>query len=449
MLGNLRYDEDLIVAPYIKIDVVVNSPGYTNGVPNIKKKEESRYVLAPSAKKIGTYIRNQLFGSDLLTETEGLDINWLTPTLGEALEQAVYDKESFIYIHKLDNEIYLENIKKCCIYDLVQKYDKIISCRIVQDFESDNNLYSLHRLIKLKDGNTSMQLVAYRKEKKDSAKWQEIDIALFNKVFGTEYLSFYELPYEVIVNIDTGQDFFKDSTKLLYEEVEIYNTLCEEVEKTKTRIATSQHYQSGDIYTKWQPSNNMYNVKQVSVGTMQDYFTLLPGDGEHTIFEFLQGNLRVNDYVNAFKFLDYQVIQMANLSPASFGYEKDAYQNTTSVNLSMNLSEMTIEAIKKQLEPQINKLIENIIKLQELLNISDKIPNDLSWDYGNNEKLDDDKIIKTLASVERVMSVPYNVRARLMTPILNKLMKDKIKEEDLIAENEKERDFIKVDYGEI
>lgn len=449
MLGNLRYDEDLIVAPYIKIDVVVNSPGYTNGVPNIKKKEESRYVLAPSAKKIGTYIRNQLFGSDLLTETEGLDINWLTPTLGEALEQAVYDRESFIYIHKLDNEIYLENIKKCCIYDLVQKYDKIISCRIVQDFESDNNLYSLHRLIKLKDGNTSMQLVAYRKEKKDSAKWQEIEIALFNKVFGTEYLSFYELPYEVIVNIDTGQDFFKDSTKLLYEEVEIYNTLCEEVEKTKTRIATSQHYQSGDIYTKWQPSNNMYNVKQVSVGTMQDYFTLLPGDGEHTIFEFLQGNLRVNDYVNAFKFLDYQVIQMANLSPASFGYEKDAYQNTTSVDLSMNLSEMTIEAIKKQLEPQINKLIENIIKLQELLNISDKIPNDLSWDYGNNEKLDDDKIIKTLASVERVMSVPYNVRARLMTPILNKLMKDKIKEEDLIAENEKERDFIKVDYGEI
>ena len=449
MLGNLRYDDDLIVAPYIKIDVVVNSPGYTNGVPNIRKKEESRYVLAPSAKKIGTYIRNQLFGSDLLTETEGLDINWLTPTLGEALEQAVYDKESFIYIHKLDNEIYLENIKKCCIYDLVQKYDKIISCKIVQDFESDNNLYSLHRLIKLKDGNTSMKLVAYRKERKDSAKWQEIDIALFNKVFGTEYLSFYELPYEVIVNIDTGQDFFKDSTKLLYEEVEIYNTLCEEVEKTKTRIATSQHYQSGDIYTKWQPSNNMYNVRQVSVGTMQDYFTLLPGDGEHTIFEFLQGNLRVNDYVNAFKFLDYQVIQMANLSPASFGYEKDAYQNTTSVNLSMNLSEMTIEAIKKQLEPQINKLIENIIKLQELLNISDKIPNDLSWDYGNNEKLDDDKIIKTLASVERVMSVPYKVRAKLMTPILNKLMKDKIDEEDLIAENEKERDFIKIDYGEI
>ena len=142
---------------------------------------------------------------------------------------------------------------------------------------------------------------------------------------------------------------------------------------------------------------------------------------------------------------------MANLSPASFGYEKDAYQNTTSVDLSMNLSEMTIEAIKKQLEPQINKLIENIIKLQELLNTDDKIPTDLVWDYGNNEKLDDEKIIKTLSSIERVMSVPYSVRTKLMTPILNKLLDDdkKVKEEDLIKENKEERDFIKIDYGEI
>ena len=453
LYNNLRYDEDLIVAPYIKIDVVINSPGYTNGVPNIKKKEESRYVLAPSAKKIGTYIRNQLFGSDLLTEAEGLEINWLTPTLGEALEQAVYDKEAFIYIHKFDDKIYLECIKKCCIYDLVQKYDKLISLRLVQDYENENNDYSLHRIIKLENGNTYMQLKAYRKEKKNNAKWQEIDIRVFNNANGTDYKKFYELPYEVIVNIDIGQDFFKDSTKLLYEEVEIYNTLCEEVEKTKTRIATSQHYQSGDIYTKWQPSQNMYNVRSIEVNGMQDYYTILPGDGEHTIFEFLQGNLRVNDYVNAFKFLDYQIIQMANLSPASFGYEKDAYQNTTSVDLSMSLSEMTIEAIKKQLEPQINRLLENIIKLQELLNISDEnaIPKDIKWDYGDNEKLDDDKIIRTLSSVERVMSVPYSVRTRLMTPILNKLLRDndKVSEEEIIKENEKERDFIKVDYGEI
>ena len=449
MLGNLRYDESLILAPYIKIDVSVNNPGYINGVPNIKKEE--KYVLAPSAKKIGTYIRNQLFGSDLMTETEGLDINWLTPTLGEALEQAVYDKEAFIYIHKYDDKIYLECIRKCCIYDLVQVYDNLISLRLVQDFDNEYNDYSLHRFITLKDGNTLMQLKAYRKDKKAGSKWEEISIKMFNKANGTDYKRIYELPYEVIVNVDIGQDFFKDSTKLLYEEVEIYNTLCEEVQKTKTRIATSQHYQSGDIYTQWQPSQNMYDVKTISVGNLQDYFTLLPGDQEHQIFEFLQGNLRVNDYVNAFKFLDYQVIQMANLSPASFGYEKDAYQNTTSVDLSMNLSEMTIEAIKKQLEPQINKLIENIIKLQELLNMDEKIPNDLVWDYGNNEKLDDEKIIKTLASIERVMSVPYSVRTKLMTPILNKLLADdsKVNEEDIINENKEERDFIKIDYGEI
>ena len=60
--------------------------------------------------------------------------------------------------------------------------------------------------------------------------------------------------------------------------MKLLNTIAEEVEKTKTRIATSQHYQSGDIYTQWQPSQNMYDVKTLSVGRMQDYFTLLPGD---------------------------------------------------------------------------------------------------------------------------------------------------------------------------
>ena len=449
MLGNLRYDEDLIQAPYIKIDVSVNSPGYTNGVPNIKRKDE-KYVLAPSAKKIGTYIRNQLFGSDLLTQVEGLNINWIMPTLGEALEQSVYDKEAFIYIHKFDNEIYLECIKKCCIYDLVQRYNKIYSLKLIQDYETEYYNYYLERNIELKDGNSIIRLKAFKRDKKQNAKWVEISINQFNTELNADLKKIYQLPYEVIVNIDTGQDFFKDSTKLLYEEVEIYNTLCEEVQKTKTRIATSQHYQSGDIYTEWKPQQNMYNVKQLSVGGLQDFFTLLPGDKEHQIFEFLQGNLRVNDYINAFKFCDYQVIQMANLSPATFGYEKDAYQNTASVDLSMNLTDMTIEAIKKQLEPQVNKLIANIVKLQELLNVEEnKIPNDLVWDYGNNEKLDDDKKIKTLASIQRVMGIPYATRAKVITPILNKLLDKGITENELIKENNKERENMSIDYGEI
>ena len=171
MLGKLRPFNPL-QAPYIKVNVKITNPGITNGKPNIVS--EDRYVLAPSAKKIGTYIRNQLFGSDLLTQTEGLDINWLMPTLGEALELSVYEGESFIYIHKFDNKIYLECIKKCDIHNLVQKYDKVISCDIIQDFKGQED-YSLKRHIELKNGNTTLTFTAYKKDAK-SDKWVEISL---------------------------------------------------------------------------------------------------------------------------------------------------------------------------------------------------------------------------------------------------------------------------------
>ena len=444
MLGNLRHFNPL-QAPYINVKVKVISPGTTNGKPNIK--EEERYVLAPSAKKIGTYIRNQLFGSDLLTQTEGLDINWLMPTLGEALELSVYEGESFIYIHKFDNKIYLECIKKCDIHNLVQRYDKIISCDIIQDFVGDEYDYSLKRHIEMEDGNTELVFTAFRKDKK-TQDWKEISLDLFNTINGTEYQRVYELPYEVLINIDIGQDFFKDSVKFLNEEMEIFNTMSKERVKTETRIATTQHYQSGDIYNQWQPNANIYDVKTLSVAGMQDFFTLLPGDKEHAVFDFLQGNYRVDEYMNAFKFCDYQVIQMANLSPATFGYEKDNYQNVASVDLSMNLTDMTIEAIKKQIEPQVNHLLENIIKLQELLNVEDKIPSDLVWDYGNNEKLTDDKKIKTLQAIQRTMGIPYSTRAKIITPILNKLIDTKTTEEELTKAYNEEREDIKLNYEE-
>lgn len=445
MLGKLRHFNPL-QAPYIKVNVKITNPGITNGKPNIVN--EDRYVLAPSAKKIGTYIRNQLFGSDLMTQTEGLYINWLTPTLGEALELSVYERESFIYIHKFDNKIYLECIKKCDIHNLVQKYDKVYSCDIIQDFEGKEYDYSLKRHIEMKDGNTELIFTAYQKEK-NRGEWQEMSLEAFNKINNTEYQKVYELPYEVLINIDIGQDFFKDSIKFLNEEMEIFNTLCQEREKTKTRIATTQHFQSGDIYNQWQPATNMYDVKTVSVGAMQDFFTLLPGDKEHSVFEYLQGNLRVDDYMNEFKFCDYQVIQMANLSPASFGYEKDNYQNVASVDLSMNLSEMTIEAIKKQIEPQVNHLIENVVKLQELLNIQDnRIPNDLVWEYGDNEKLDDDKKIKTIQAIQRAMSIPYSTRAKILTPILNKLIDEDVNADEITKAYNQEREDIKLTYEE-
>lgn len=446
MLGKLRHFNPL-QTPYIKINVKITNPGITNGKPNIVNDE--RYVLAPSAKKIGTYIRNQLFGSDLLTQTEGLDINWLMPTLGEALELAVYEKESFIYIHKFENKVYLECIKKCDIHNLVQKYDKVYSCDIIQDFEGEEFDYALKRHIEMEDGKTELVFTAYKKEKQ-RGEWQEMSLQAFNEINDTEYQRVYELPYEVLINIDTGQDFFKDSIKFLNEEMEVYNTLCEEVQKTKTRIATTQHFQSGDIYNQWQPSANIYDVKTITVGGLQDFFTLLPGDKEHSVFEYLQGNLRVNDYIDTFKFCDYQVIQMANLSPATFGYEKDNYQNVASVDLSMNLTEMTIEAIKKQIEPQVNHLIENVVKLQELLNIQDnKIPSDLVWDYGDNEKIDDNKKINTLQAIQRTMAIPYSTRAKILTPVLNKLIDEQTDAESLTEAYNQEREDIRLTYEEL
>lgn len=445
MEGKLRHFNPL-QAPYINVKVKVINPGSTNGKPNIK--DEDRYVLAPSAKKIGTYIRNQLFGSDLLTQTEGLNINWLMPTLGEALELSVYEKESFIYIHKFDNKVYLECIKKCDIHNLVQRYDKVISCDIIQDFEGEEYDYSLKRHIELENGNSTVTFTASRKEK-DKWDWKEISLDQFNTIFNTDYVKVYELPYEVLINIDIGQDFFKDSIKFLNEEVEIFNTMSKERSKTETRIATTQHYQSGDIYNKWQPMATQYQVQSLTVNDMQDFFTLLPGDKEHAVFEYLQGNYRIKDYEDAFKFCDYQVIQMANLSPASFGYEKDNYQNVASVDLSMNLSEMTIEAIKKQIEPQVNHLLENIIKLQELLNIEDnRIPSDLVWDYGNNEKLDDNKKISTLKAIQGTMSIPYSTRAKIVAPILNKLIDDDIDADTLTQSYKEEEKELRIDYGE-
>ena len=97
MKGKLRQITPL-QAPFISVKTQITMPGKTNGMPNIKY--ENRYVIAPSAKKIGT-------------QTEGLNIGWLMPTLKESLEECIYDKESFIYINKYDNKVYLEVIKKC------------------------------------------------------------------------------------------------------------------------------------------------------------------------------------------------------------------------------------------------------------------------------------------------------------------------------------------------
>ena len=435
---------EILQAPYISVKTKVTIPGETNGKPNIKVKED--YVVAPSGKKIATYIKNQIFGSELVSQTEGMEINWLMPTLSEALEKAIYQTESFIYFHKYNGKVYLECINKSDIHNLEQVFDQVKKATIIQEYESGKTKYELHREISIEGNGTSVvKFTAYQMGDRPVS----ISISKFNEIFGTEYEPIENKPYEVVVNVDTGQDFFKDSKKLLNEEMTLINTIADEVEKTKTRIASSEHYQTGDIATQWKPRSTNYEVQSINVGTLQDYFLMVPGDKDHQFFEYLQGDLRVGDYAETFKFYDYQIIQMAGLSPASFGYEKDSYQNVANVDLSANASEMTIEAIKRQIEPQINRLIENIIRLQQTQEIEENvIPVEVEWDYGANERIDDMKKLDVLQAVQRTASVPYKVRAKIITPILNKLIEDPTDEDELVnAYNEENK--MNIEFGEI
>ena len=443
--GKIKPSE-ILQAPFISVKAKVIVPGTTNGKPNIKYEDE--YVIAPSGKKIATYITNQLFGSELITQTEDLNINWLMPTLSEALEKAIYQTESFIYLHKYNNKVYLECLNKSDIHDLVQVFDVVKEATIIQEYETEKNKYELHRRIYIEGNGTS--IVKFKAFIWDDKKLREINLSKFNEIFDTEYEEIENKPYEVLVNIDTGQDFFRDSKKLLNEEMTLINTMAEEIEKTKTRIATSEHYQSGDIASQWQPRSSTYDVQTMDVGTLQDYFMLVPGDKDHHFFNFIQGDIRTKDYEETFKFYDYQIIQMAGLSPASFGYEKDAYMNNANVDLSANASEMTIEAIKRQLEPQINRLIENIIRLQTSQEITENvIPSEVEWEYGANERIDDMKKLDILGEIQRKMSVPYDVRAEIVLPIINKLVDEPIEKDDLVQKWQDENNKMNIEFGEI
>lgn len=445
MIGKLKQSA-IFQAPFIKIKSKVTIPGVTNGRPNITYQD--KWVVAPSGKKIATYIKNQIFGSELVTQTEGLEINWLMPTLSEALENAIYQKESFIYLHKFNNKVYLECLHKNEIHDIKQVFDQVQEATIIQEYETEDQEYELKRKIRIVGDGTS--IIEYKAFIKDNDRYREISIDKFNSLFGTEFEKIENKPYEVLINIDIGHEFFKDSEKLLNEEMVVINTIADEIEKTKTRIVTSQHYQSGDITTSWTPRSTHYNVDTITVNGLEDYFTLVEGDKDHQIFEFLQGDVRTKDYEDTFKFYDYQIIQMAGLSPASFGYEKDAYMNTANVDLSANASEMTIEAIKRQIEPQINRLIENIIRLQQSQNIKEnEIPTNVVWDFGDNERLDDMKKLDILGNIQRRMSVPYSVRADIVLPILNKLVDEPIEKESLVKEWQEEKNSIDITYGEI
>ena len=286
----LRRDYNVLGAPYIEVKATVTQNGITNGKPNIK---EPKYVIAPSAKKISTFIVNKIFGSDLLTQTEGLNIGWLMPSLKEVLELCVYEKEAFVYINIYDNKVYLECFRKCDIFNLKQEYDVFKEGIIIQEFDSpfekDDKVYCLHRHIKIEGDNSVITFKAFEKRN------EEIPISLkkFNKLFETNYEPNVVKPYKVLINVDIGQDFFKDSEKLLKAEMNVFNVIVEEIEKTKTRIVTTQHYQTGDIAGSWKPGSTHYDVQSLTVNNIKDFFTLLPGDKNHAMFEFLQGNKKV------------------------------------------------------------------------------------------------------------------------------------------------------------
>lgn len=449
---------NVLQAPYIKIDAQITEAGITNGKNNII--EEKKYCIAPSAKKITNYITNQLFGSELVTQTEGLDIGWIMPSLKEALETAIYQRESFIYINIFNGKVYLECFKESDIHDIVQEYDQFISGTIIQEFDSPNSKeekkYILKRKIKIIDNNSIIKFKAFEKGKGEPI---EIPLKRFNALFEKDYEPIKLIPYKVMINVDVGEDFFKDSRKLLNAEMDIFNTIVDEIEKTKTRIATSQHYQTGDVMMNWKPGNNQYNVQTLSVSKLNDYFVLLPGDKNHAVFEFLQGNVRVEQYIATFKFYDYQIIQMAGLSPASFGYEKDAYQNTDNINMNKNTTDMTIEAIKRQITPAIDSLFENIIMAQQTYAIKKNVisakDNVFQWDFGANEKFGDLEKIKILRNIQGVSSVPQSAKLKIILPILNKLIdepfvqENKTEIEEVIKELQSEREDLNIKFGEI
>jgi hypothetical protein len=77
------------------------------------------------------------------------------------------------------------------------------------------------------------------------------------------------------------------------------------------------------------------------------------------------------------------------------------------------------------------------------------IPSELIWDYGDNERLDDMRKLEVLQEVQRTASVPYSIRAKIITPILNKLIDEKVNDKDVTKAYEEESQKMNIEFGEI
>ena len=225
-------------APYIKVEAKIIANSVQNGKNMLPQEKQNNYYIAPSAKKIATYIINQLFGSEIVTQVENLDIGWLMPSLKKVLELSVYQKEAFIYIHKYNNKIYLECLKITDLCDIVQNWDVVQQATIVQEYYYENECYLLKRIVTILNGQSKVEFKAF---KETNNKEEEITINQFNMMFLTDYEPSYLLNYEVLINVDLGEDFFENSRHLINQSVKILNTFAEEIDKTKTKIVTRQH----------------------------------------------------------------------------------------------------------------------------------------------------------------------------------------------------------------
>ena len=117
---------------------------------------------------------------------------------------------------------------------------------------------------------------------------------------------------------------------------------------------------------------------------------------------------------------------------------------------------MTIEAIKRQIEPAINSLFENIIKAQQTYQIDkNAIPVGLSWDFGANEKFEDLDKIKLLRSIQGVASIPQSTKMKVILPILNKIIDEPFAEQNkqqldsILQEIKSEQDDLSIKFGEV
>jgi hypothetical protein len=81
--------------------------------------------------------------------------------------------------------------------------------------------------------------------------------------------------------------------------------------------------------------------------------------------------------------------------------------------------------------------------------IPNLIPSELNWDYGENEKFDDQKKLAMLGAIRRTTAVPYSTRVKIVAPIINKLLDTPVNDEDLVAEYNQEIDKINVEFGEV